>query len=199
MGRSWDEPFTLYGLLAESVETGPDREWVEFTLREEARFSDGSPVTVEDVIWSYEMLGTEGHPRYRAFWEQVDAIEQTGPRTVRLTFSTEDRELALLAGMRPILKKAQWDGRDFAESGREDIPLGSAPYVVADYEAAASSCSGATPITGAPICPCGAAPTISTRSASNSTATTPSSKRRSRPATLSCDPRIQRRALGNPV
>ncbi|MHA7827581.1 MAG: extracellular solute-binding protein [Roseovarius sp.] len=134
MGRSWDEPFTLYGLLAESVETGPDRQWVEFTLREEARFSDGSPVAIEDVIWSYEVLGTDGHPRYRAFWDQVERIEQTGPRKVRLTFSTEDRELPLIAGLRPILKKAQWDGRDFAGSGREDIPLGSAPYVVADHE-----------------------------------------------------------------
>ena len=78
MGRSWDEPFTLYGLLAESVETDPDRSWVEFTLREEAEFSDGSPVTVEDVIWSYETLGTEGHLRYRGLWGKIDSIEQTG-------------------------------------------------------------------------------------------------------------------------
>jgi len=134
MGRSWDEPFTLYGLLAESVETGPDREWVEFTLRAEARFSDGSPVTVADVIWSYEILGTKGHPRYRAFWDQVARIEQTGPRRVRLTFNTEDRELALIAGLRPILQKAQWDGRDFADATLRDIPIGSAPYVVADFE-----------------------------------------------------------------
>src|SRR6056297_4289903 len=97
LGRSWDEPFTLYGLLAESVETGEDREWVEFTLDPAARFSDGSPVTVEDVIWSFETLGTEGHPRYRGFWSKVESIEQTGPRRVRLTFNVEDRELALLA------------------------------------------------------------------------------------------------------
>ena len=134
LGRSWDEPFTLYGLLAESVDTGPDREWVEFTLREQARFSDGSPVTVADVIWSYETLGTTGHPRYRAFWDQVARIEQTGPRRVRLTFNTEDRELALIAGLRPILQKSQWDGRDFADATVRDIPIGSAPYVVADYE-----------------------------------------------------------------
>jgi len=134
MGRSWDEPFTLYGLLAESVATGPNREWVEFTLREDARFSDGSPVTVEDVIWSYETLGTQGHPRYRAFWSGVAGIEATGPRGVRLTFNTADRELALLAGLRPILKKAQWQGRDFAEARIEDVPVGSGPYVVADYE-----------------------------------------------------------------
>lgn len=134
MGRSWNEPFTLYGLLAESVETGPARRWVEFTLRPEARFSDGSPVTVEDVIWSYKTLGTTGHPRYRGFWEKVETIEATGPRSVRLTFNTEDRELALIAGMRPILKKAQWAGRDFAEAGTGDIPIGSGPYVVENYE-----------------------------------------------------------------
>lgn len=97
MGRSWDEPFTLYGLLAESIEVPEDRSWVEFTLREEARFSDGSPVTIEDVIWSYETLGTQGHPRYRGFWAKVEQIEQTGPRSLRLTFNTEDRELALIA------------------------------------------------------------------------------------------------------
>lgn len=135
MGRSWDEPFTLYGLLAESVETGPDREWVEFTLRPEARFSDGSPVTVEDVMWSYETLGTIGHPRYHGFWGKIDKIEQTGPRSVRLTFNVADRELALLAGMRPILKKAQWDTVEFTESGLTQIPISSAQYVIEDFEA----------------------------------------------------------------
>jgi peptide/nickel transport system substrate-binding protein len=87
MGRSWDEPFTLYGLLAESVETDEARTWVEFTLREEARFSDGTPVTVEDVIWSFETLGTEGHPRYRGFWSKVGRIAQTGQRCLRLEFT----------------------------------------------------------------------------------------------------------------
>ncbi|SDE11425.1 extracellular solute-binding protein [Limimaricola pyoseonensis] len=135
MGRSLDEPFTLYGLLAESVETAPDRSWVEFTLHPEAAFSDGSPVTVEDVIWSFETLGTEGHPRYQGFWSKVEKIEETGERKVRLTFNTADRELALLAGMRPILKKAQWEGQEFGESGLDTIPITSAPYVIDDYEA----------------------------------------------------------------
>ncbi|WP_425519530.1 extracellular solute-binding protein [Thalassovita aquimarina] len=134
MARNWDEPFTLYGLLAETVEVPDDRSWVEFTLREEAAFSDGSPVTVEDVIWSYETLGTAGHPRYRGFWDKVERIEQTGPRTLRISFNIEDRELALIAGMRPILKKAQWQGKDFTESSLHDIPLGTGPYVVGDYE-----------------------------------------------------------------
>lgn len=135
MGRSLDEPFTLYGLLAESVETGPNREWVEFTLRPEARFSDGNPVTVEDVMWSYETLGTLGHPRYQGFWTKVASMEQTGERSVRFTFNTEDRELALLAGMRPILEKAQWEGVDFAESGTSIVPITSAPYTITDFEA----------------------------------------------------------------
>lgn len=135
MARSLDEPFTLYGLLAESVETSPDRDWVEFTLRPEARFSDGSPVTVADVIWSFETLGTIGHPRYLGFWSRVASIAQTGDRSVRLTFNVADRELALLAGLRPILKKAQWDGVDFAQSTLDVVPITSAPYVIDDFEA----------------------------------------------------------------
>ncbi|WP_068114723.1 extracellular solute-binding protein [Tropicimonas marinistellae] len=133
MGRNWDEPFTLYGLLAESVETGPNREWIEFTIRPEAHFSDGSPVTVEDVLWSFETLGTLGHPRYRGAWSKVESAEAVGERTVRFTFNTEDRELPLILGLRPILKKATYDGRAFDESSLEP-PVGSGPYVVGDFE-----------------------------------------------------------------
>ena len=136
MGRSLDEPFSLYGLLAESIETGPNREWVQFVLRPEARFSDGSPVTVEDVIWSYETLGTQGHGRYATFWTKVESIEAIDDRTVRITFNTEDRELALLAGLRPILQRAQWEGVEFAETdGLTMIPITSGPYVVESFEA----------------------------------------------------------------
>lgn len=135
MGRSYDEPFSLYGLLAESIEVGPNREWAEFTLREEARFSDGSPVTIEDVMWSYETLGTVGHPRYHGVWNKIAAMEQTGPRKIRFTFNTEDRELALLVGMRPILKKAPYEGRDFTASGIDNNPIATAPYVVDEVEA----------------------------------------------------------------
>ena len=133
MGRSLDEPFSLYGLLAESIETGPNREWVEFTLRPEARFSDGSPVTVEDVIWSYEILGTEGHPRFHAAWQKVDKIEATGPRSFRITFNNVDRELPLIMGLRPIFKKAQWEGRDFAASSMTP-PIATGPYVIETAE-----------------------------------------------------------------
>lgn len=134
MARSQDEPFTLYGLLAESVDVADDRSSIEYTLNAKARFSDGSPVTVEDVIWSFQTLGTEGHPRYHSLFKQIETIEQTGPRSLRFTFNSDNRELALLTGMRPILKKAQWEGKDFAESTLEDIPIGSAAYVVSDFE-----------------------------------------------------------------
>jgi peptide/nickel transport system substrate-binding protein len=136
MGRSGDEPFTLYGLLAESIEVPDDRSWVAFTLRPEARFSDGSPVTVADVIWSYETLGTEGHGRYASLWQQIDSIEQTGPRSLRIDFNADNRELALLAGMRPVLQKAQWAGKDFSGGRLADVPIGSGPYVVSEFEAA---------------------------------------------------------------
>lgn len=133
MARSIDEPFTLYGLLAESIETAPDRSWVAFTLRPEARFSDGKPVTVEDVIWSFTTLGTQGHPRYRNAWRKVKSIEQTGARSLRITFTEPDRELALLMGMRPVLEKAQWGARDFANDTRT-VPIGSGPYIVDKVE-----------------------------------------------------------------
>ncbi len=134
MTRSYDEPFTLYGLLAESVETDPDREWVEFTLNPKARFSDGTPVTIQDVMWSYETLGTQGHPRYRGTWDKVARMEQTGERSIRFTFNVADRELALIMGMRPILKKAQWEGRDFTASGIDFVPIGTAPYVIDAFD-----------------------------------------------------------------
>lgn len=134
MGRSYDEPFTLYGVLAESIDVGPNREWAEFTIRPEAKFSDGSPVTVEDVMWSYETLGTKGHGRYRGLWGQIEKMEQTGERSVRFTFNEDNQELALIVGMRPILKKAQWDGVDFENSGLDIVPITSAPYMISDFE-----------------------------------------------------------------
>ncbi len=129
MARSFDEPFALYGLLAESIETDDARSFVEFTLREGARFSDGSPVTVEDVLWSYETLGTIGNPRYHGAWKKIATAEATGARSVRFTFNVEDRELPLILGLRPILKKADFAGKDFEATSLDQI-TGSGPYVV---------------------------------------------------------------------
>jgi len=133
MGRSWDEPFTLYGLLAETIETPQDRSWVAFTLRPEARFSDGAPVTVEDVLWSMETLAAKGLPNFRTVWDRVARAAQTGPRSLRIDFTEPDREAPLILGLAPILKKAQWAGRDFAAPTLEPI-TGSGPYVVSAAE-----------------------------------------------------------------
>lgn len=138
MYRSEDEPFTVYGLLAESIDTPEDRSWVEFTLRADARFSDGTPVTVDDVMWSYETLGTEGNARYRGLWTLIERMEQTGPRSVRFTFNKIDRELPLIVGLRPILKKAQFADRAFTSLSLEEAPIGSAPYYVSAFEPARS-------------------------------------------------------------
>ncbi|MEM7505145.1 MAG: extracellular solute-binding protein [Pseudomonadota bacterium] len=134
LARNWDEPFALYGLLAESVETPADRSWVAFSLRQNARFSDGSPVTVEDVIWSMETLGTSGHPRYRNAWASVEKIEATGPSRVRIDFSEPNRELPLIMGLRPILKRDQWQDSDFVNSDSV-LAVGSGPYILTDHEA----------------------------------------------------------------
>ncbi len=133
LGRSYDEAFSLYGVLAESVDTDEGRTYVEFTLRPEAKFSDGSPVTVEDVLWSMETLGTIGSPRYAAAWKKIASAEQTGERSVKFTFNTVDRELPLILGLRPILQKAQWEGKDFTATSFE-APIGSGPYTVSSFD-----------------------------------------------------------------
>ncbi|MBT3809509.1 MAG: ABC transporter substrate-binding protein, partial [Rhodospirillaceae bacterium] len=130
--RSRDEPFSLYGLLAETIETPPDRAWVEFKLRPEARFSDGSPVTVDDVIFSWETLKAKGSPNARATWARVVRTSEPGPGRVRFTFvDNRDRELPMLiAGFMPILSKNWWQGRTFDATTLEP-PLASGPYRIA--------------------------------------------------------------------
>ena len=129
--KSDDEAFSEYGLLAESIETPADRSWVVFTLRPEARFSDGSPVTPADVVFSFETLKKEGHPFYRAYYASVAKAEQVGEHAVKFTFSDKNnRELPLIIGQLPILSMAYWQGKDFTKTTLE-APLGSGPYVVA--------------------------------------------------------------------
>ncbi len=125
-----DEPSSEYGLVAETIETPPDRSWVAFTIRAGARFHDGSPMTVEDVIWTFDTLRTRGHPLYRSYYGAVASVEKTGPRTVRFTFKPGDnRELPVIVGQLPVLSKAYWGGRDFTRTTLE-APLGSGAYRV---------------------------------------------------------------------
>jgi len=138
MTQSQDEAFTEYGLLAESVETPPDRSWVAFTLRKEARWHDGKPVTVEDVIFSLDILKTKGRPSYRLYYADVVKAEKTGERTVKFSFrSNENRELPLILGQLPVLPKHYWESRDFDQTTLEP-PLGSGPYKVASVDSGRS-------------------------------------------------------------
>ena len=134
MVQSADEPFSEYGLLAEAVEVPEDRSWVAYTLRPEARFHDGSLVTPEDVIWTFETLKTKGHPFFRSYYAKVVRAEKVGARTVKFTFGPGDnRELPLIVGQMSVLSRAYWTTREFGKTTLEP-PLGSGPYAVAAVE-----------------------------------------------------------------
>jgi peptide/nickel transport system substrate-binding protein len=130
MERSYDEPFSLYGLLAETIDVAADGRSVEFRLRPEARFSDRTPVTPEDVIFSLDTLREKGLPYMRSNYRDVASVEKTADHTVRFTFSTaENRELPLILALMPILPAHVWKDRDFEKTTLEP-PVGSGPYVV---------------------------------------------------------------------
>ncbi len=129
-----DEAFTQYGLLAQFIETPDDRSWVEFTLNPLARWWDGTPVTPEDVIFTFETLKTKGQPFYRFYYRSIAKVEQTGDAEVRFSFVPGDnRELPLIVGQMPVLCKAYWAPRDF-EKPSLDMPVGSGPYRITAYE-----------------------------------------------------------------
>lgn len=133
--ESNDEPFTAYGLIAESIDWPDDRSWVIFTLRPEARWHDGQPITADDVIWSFKTLTTQGLPQYRFYYRSVSKVEKLGPRRVRFRFSEKNnRELPIIVGQMPILPKHYWANRDFTKTTLEP-PLGSGPYRVTRFEA----------------------------------------------------------------
>lgn len=133
-----DEPFSAYGLIAESVETPEDRSWVVFNLREQARFQDGTPITAEDVAFTFELLTTVGHPFYRSYYGDVSEVTVESDHRIRFTFSdTDNRELPLILGQMPVLPKHYWQEREFDRNGLQ-IPVGSGPYRISDFDAGRS-------------------------------------------------------------
>lgn len=135
MQRSTDEPFTLYGLLAESVEIDDARSFIEFTLNPKARWSDGKPVTPEDVLFTYEILTEKGRPPFNARMKQIDKIEKVGERGIRITFNDKaNREFPLLlASTMPVLPKHAVDPETFGKASLKP-PVASGPYLIKDVK-----------------------------------------------------------------
>ncbi|NCD25563.1 MAG: ABC transporter substrate-binding protein [Deltaproteobacteria bacterium] len=133
--QALDEPFTEYGLVAETMDVAPDRSFVRFRLREAARFHDGSPILASDVIFTFNTLVAQGSPLYAQYYADVDRVEATAPREVTFFLKPEaSRELPLILGQIPVLPEAFWKGRDFAASSL-DIPPGSGPYRIKEFKA----------------------------------------------------------------
>lgn len=133
--QSLDEPFTEYGLLADRIELAPDRSFMTFHLREEARFHDGSPVTAADVAFTFRTLVELGNPHYAQYYADVERIEVVDAQTVTFVFKpSSSQELPLILGQLPVLSEASWQGRDFSASGL-DVPMGSGPYRIGEFKA----------------------------------------------------------------
>jgi peptide/nickel transport system substrate-binding protein len=130
MVRGFDEPFTLYGLLAQTVETDAARSYVTFTLNPAARFSDGTPVTATDLLFSWQLLRDKGRPNYRYYYAKVAKAETISDRAVRFDLTgSEDRELPLILGLMPVFAKHATNPDTFEETSFS-APLGSGPYLV---------------------------------------------------------------------
>src|SRR5271166_2555181 len=132
MARSDDEPFTLYGLIAESLETDAARDRVVFHLNPTAHFSDGSPITSADVVFTFNLLKAKGRPQQRAAYSLVRSVDAPDDRTVRFDLSgANDRELPLTLAMMPVLSRAHTDAEHFEDQTLQ-IPVASGPYRVAE-------------------------------------------------------------------
>ena len=133
MGRNWDEAFSLYGLLAESIDVSDDRQSITFKIRPQAKFSDGTAVTAADVIFSMETLRDKGRPNFKNAFSKITKYETPDDHTVTFHQDVGDRELPLIMGLMPILPKHAWDGKAFDETSLDPI-IGSGPYVVAEVK-----------------------------------------------------------------
>lgn len=137
MQNSWDEPFSLYGVIAESIEVPEDKSWVAFNLRSQAKWADGQPITAEDVVWTFNTLMEKGNPFFKAYYGDVEKAEALSPSRVKFTFKVAgNAELPLIVAEMAILPKHYWtaEGRDFGQTSLTP-PLGSGPYKIGQVEA----------------------------------------------------------------
>lgn len=135
MAGAADEPFSSYGLVAESVEVPEDRSWVIFHLRPEAKWHDGTPITADDVVWTFNTLITQGTPGYRFYYSSIENVEKLDLRTVKFSFTKGkiNRELPLICGQLTILPRHYWMDKDFSATTLTP-PLGSGPYRIKSFE-----------------------------------------------------------------
>ncbi|MEE8395600.1 MAG: ABC transporter substrate-binding protein, partial [bacterium] len=134
MENSLDEPFSMYGLLAESIDVAADGLSVTFRLHPKARFADGKPVTPQDVVFSFRILRSDAAtPLYRFYYRDIASVEAVGARAVRLKFSRRNKELPLIAGQVPVLPRHYYGNGDF---GRDFVAraMGSGPYRVEKHD-----------------------------------------------------------------
>jgi microcin C transport system substrate-binding protein len=136
MDQSYDEPFSMYGVLAESIERPKDNSWVAFTVNSKAKWADGKPVTAEDVVFSFETLMKDGQPFFKAYYADIANVKATSDRRVIFTFKhNENKELPMIVSQLPVLPKHYWtaEGRNFAATSLSP-PLGSGPYKVSHVD-----------------------------------------------------------------
>ena len=149
-----DDPYTVYPLLAKAFDMPADKSYIGFILDEHAKFHDGSPVTADDVIFSYNALMEKGQPLYKVYYADVDRVEKVNSREVRFYFKkgTHNRELPLILSQMKIYSAKDWEGRDFSKPELR-IPLGSGPYKLEKFEPGRFLIFKRDKITGQKTCP----------------------------------------------
>ncbi len=141
--QSHDEPFSQYGLIAETIEMPEDRSWVAFNLRSEAKWHDGKPITADDVVWTFHTLLEKGTPFFKAYYGDVEEVMAESPQRIIFKLAKVggevNAELPLIVGQLPVLPKHYWtaDGITFGETTLKP-PLGSGAYKIADVQAGRS-------------------------------------------------------------
>ncbi|MBX2838498.1 MAG: extracellular solute-binding protein [Gammaproteobacteria bacterium] len=136
--NSMDEPFAVYGLLAESIEVPDDKRWVTYRMRKEARWHDGVALTADDVVWTFDTIMKDGHPAYKSYFGAIAKAEKLDSHTVKFSFSEgNNSELPLITGQLPILPKHFWENRDFTKTTLDPL-LGSGAYKMNQIDAGRS-------------------------------------------------------------
>ncbi len=135
MTPSQDEPASVYGLIAQTIEVANDNSWAEFVIRPGAKFTDGSAITADDVVFSFETMIADASPIYRGMYADIEEAVAIDINTVRFSFkTTENRKLPfLIAKYLPVLSQKYWRDRDFAETTLE-IPVTNGPYVIDSFD-----------------------------------------------------------------